>query len=81
MQRTTITCTFRKALISQKSNNIDILYPVSQFKGFQCILPFCFQHQRKAVFLKGAMWFADLEKFSLNFPSSSFVIRVNLLHL
>ena len=31
--------------------------------------------------IKGATsWFAHLEKFSLNFSSSCFVIRVNLLH-
>ena len=35
-----------------------------------------------SVLLKGAMSrFVHLEKFSLNFSSSSFAIRVNLLHL
>ena len=36
---------------------------------------------RHAEFLKGATsWYAPLKKFRPNFSSSSFVIRVNLLH-
>ena len=36
--------------------------------------------RRSMVMIRGATSFADLEKFGLNFSSSSFVIRVNLLH-
>ena len=47
------------------------------------VLAFEAKNKKKiqSAFFKGATsWFAHLEKLSLNFSSSSFVIRVNLLH-
>ena len=64
-----------------KDNKVRILPSVQLFNLIKLKIKLVLPCDQPASALKAATsWFAHLEKFSLNFSSLPFVIRVNLLH-